>query len=77
MVSHLVEYIIDYLLSNHPTARMLRENFIFKIIPMLNVDGVINGNYRCNLFGADLNRQWIDPSRKTHPTIYYAKNVSI
>jgi murein tripeptide amidase MpaA len=42
---------------------------------MLNVDGVINGNYRCNLFGADLNRQWIEPSRKAHPTIYYAKNV--
>lgn len=48
---------------------------MFKIIPMLNVDGVINGNYRCNLFGADLNRQWIEPSRKAHPTIYYTKNV--
>lgn len=43
---------------------------------MLNPDGVINGNYRCDLSGADLNRQWIDPSKKLHPTIYNAKFVS-
>ena len=75
MVSFLIEFIIDFLLSNHPIARTLRDNFTFRIIPMLNPDGVIIGNYRCNLTGADLNRQWVDPSRKNHPTIYYAKNV--
>ena len=53
----------------------MRENFIFKIIPMLNIDGVVNGNYRCNLAGVDLNRQWIDPSKKSHPTIYHAKQL--
>ena len=37
-------------------AKTLRDNFIFKIIPMLNPDGVINGNYRCSLAGCDLNR---------------------
>jgi hypothetical protein len=42
---------------------------------MLNVDGVIIGNYRCNLAMVDLNRQWIDPSRKSHPTIYYCKQL--
>jgi hypothetical protein len=40
---------------------------------MLNIDGVIVGNYRCNLSGSDLNRQWIEPSKKYHPTIYYTK----
>jgi len=40
---------------------------------MLNIDGVINGNNRVNLAGVDLNRQWIDPSKKFHPTIFYAK----
>ena len=59
MSSFVIEYIIDFLLGNSPTARMLRENFVFKIVPMLNIDGVIIGNYRCNLSGADLNRQWI------------------
>ena len=42
---------------------------------MLNVDGVIVGNYRCNLSGADLNRQWIEPSKKSHPTIYFTKQL--
>jgi murein tripeptide amidase MpaA len=43
--------IIDYLTSASPEARVLRENFVFKIVPMLNPDGVINGNYRCSLVG--------------------------
>jgi hypothetical protein len=46
---------------------------VFKIVPMLNPDGVINGNYRCSLSGHDLNRQWKDPSKKLHPTIFYTK----
>jgi hypothetical protein len=31
---------------------------VFKIIPIINVDGVIFGNYRCSLSGIDLNRTW-------------------
>lgn len=42
---------------------------------MLNPDGVVNGNYRCNLAGVDLNRQWIDPSKKLHPSIFNTKLV--
>ena len=30
---------------------------------MLNVDGVIIGNYRCSLAGNDLNRRWHNPSK--------------
>jgi len=37
---------------------MLRHHFVFKIIPMVNVDGVIHGNNRCSLAGVDLNRHW-------------------
>lgn len=62
-------------MGNSSVAKILRENFIFKIVPMLNVDGVIIGNYRCNLAMVDLNRQWIDPSRKNHPTIYHCKQL--
>jgi hypothetical protein len=36
----------------------LRENFVIKIVPMINVDGVINGNYRSNFLSNDVNRQW-------------------
>jgi murein tripeptide amidase MpaA len=55
-VSYVIEYIIDFIAGNSMEARILRENFIFKIVPMLNIDGVLNGNYRCNLAGVDLNR---------------------
>jgi len=56
MASFVIEYIIDFLTGNTQEARILRENFIFKIVPMLNIDGVIIGNYRCNLSLVDLNR---------------------
>ena len=56
-------------------AQTLRKNFIFKIIPMLNPDGVINGNYRCSLAGCDLNRRWKFPSRQLQPTVYNTKKL--
>lgn len=56
-------------------AKLLRQRYIFKIIPMLNPDGVINGNYRCSLAGCDLNRRWKFPNKKIHPTIYHAKKL--
>ena len=52
---------------------MLRNNYVFKIIPMLNPDGVIIGNYRCSLAGVDLNRQWLAPNSRTFPTNYHTK----
>ncbi|XP_076795009.1 cytosolic carboxypeptidase 1 isoform X2 [Arvicanthis niloticus] len=66
---------LEYLMSNSPTAQSLRESYIFKIVPMLNPDGVINGNHRCSLSGEDLNRQWQSPNPELHPTIYHAKGL--
>ncbi|XP_032956241.1 cytosolic carboxypeptidase 4 isoform X3 [Rhinolophus ferrumequinum] len=66
---------LEFLVSSDPVARLLRENFIFKIIPMLNPDGVINGNHRCSLRGEDLNRQWLSPGAPLQPTIYHAKGL--
>jgi len=40
---------------------------------MLNPDGVILGNARWGFAGWDLNRYWIDPNKKEHPTIYSVK----
>lgn len=58
--SWMMKGTIDYLISDQ--ARDLRKQFIFKIIPMINPDGVINGNYRCSLAGCDLNRRYKTPS---------------
>ncbi len=71
--SYIMEGIIRFLTSQHKDAKILRQNYIFKLVPMLNPDGVIYGNYRCSLLGVDLNRRWINPSKILHPTIYYTK----
>jgi len=60
----LIEFLVD---PNNKEAAILRNNFVFKIIPMLNPDGVVNGNYRCSMAGCDLNRQWDKPSKVGTP----------
>jgi hypothetical protein len=65
--------LIQFLLSEDPLAVTLRKKCIFKIVPMLNPDGVINGSHRCSLAGHDLNRQWKTPSRTLSPTIFWTK----
>lgn len=65
--------LIEFLISDDPDAIQIRKNFIVKIIPMLNPDGVIYGNYRTSLLGFDLNRRWVDPSRIYEPEIFYSK----
>lgn len=71
--SWIMKGIIDFLLSDKPVAQRLRETFVFKLVPMLNPDGVINGCHRCSLVGQDLNRQWSFPDPDLHPTIYHTK----
>ncbi|KAM9743726.1 cytosolic carboxypeptidase 1 isoform 2-T3 [Menidia menidia] len=66
---------LEFLMGTSPLAVSLREAYIFKIVPMLNPDGVINGNHRCSLSGEDLNRQWLTPNPELHPTIYHTKSL--
>jgi murein tripeptide amidase MpaA len=73
--SYLMEYFITLLIGDSPEARYLRERFVFKIVPMVNVDGVIYGNFRCDISGFDLNRQWRLPNRILHPQIWALKNI--
>ena len=42
---------------------------------MVNPDGVILGNSRCNLYGYDLNRQWKNPNAKISPEVVKLKNI--
>ena len=65
-------------------AAALRDRFVFKIVPMLNPDGVIIGNTRsgiqacysnrhrtrCNLAGRDLNRQYKSVIKEAFPPVF-------
>jgi murein tripeptide amidase MpaA len=44
--SFISEGILDFLVSDETEAEQLREKYVFKIVPMLNPDGVVIGNYR-------------------------------
>lgn len=71
--SFMIEGVIEFLISTNEIASNLRENYVFKIVPMINIDGVIHGNNRCSLSGSDLNRKWGNPDKNLHPEIYYTK----
>ena len=57
-----MEGFLKELASDSEPARFLKEKFLFKIMPMINVDGVRHGNFRFCASGVDLNRRWKDPS---------------
>ena len=57
--SYVMHGLIKFLVSSDPIATMLKDKFIFKIIPMINPDGVIVGNNRCSILGRDMNRSYI------------------
>ncbi|XP_034247129.1 uncharacterized protein LOC117648622 [Thrips palmi] len=71
--SWMMKGFMDFLTGNSNQAKELRDKFIFKLVPMLNPDGVIVGNNRCSLTGRDLNRQYRTVIRETYPPVWHTK----
>lgn len=68
--SFIMEKILE-LLSRNVNSKVdwLLSKYQFRIFPMVNVDGVIYGNFRCDLIGFDLNRCWKTPISELHPQV--------
>lgn len=75
--SWMMRGVIDFLTSTDPDAVTLRSKAVFKIVPFLNPDGVVNGHHRTGLYGVDLNRHWSTPAPDVCPTVYSLKHVCI
>ncbi|XP_063548384.1 cytosolic carboxypeptidase 1-like isoform X6 [Cydia strobilella] len=73
--SWVMDGTLSCLLGDTDVAASLRAKYVFKIVPMLNVEGVINGCHRCGLTNEDLNRRWSKPSPVLHPSIYHTKGL--
>jgi murein tripeptide amidase MpaA len=79
--SFVVEGAMKFVLSDAAAARKLRDENIFKFIPMLNPDSVVAGEVRFNLNGFDPNRQWNEVDLRDKrwleriPEIWFAKKA--
>ncbi|XP_055899496.1 cytosolic carboxypeptidase 2-like isoform X32 [Biomphalaria glabrata] len=73
--SWMLKGFLDFVTSSSPDAKLLRDSFIFKVVPMLNPDGVIVGNYRCSLTGRDLNRNYKTALKDAYPSVFHTKQM--
>ncbi|XP_040578067.1 cytosolic carboxypeptidase 2 isoform X2 [Lepeophtheirus salmonis] len=73
--SWILRGMLLFLSGNSMHATLLRDRYIFKIVPMLNPDGVIVGNTRTSLAGRDLNRQYKSVIKEAFPPIFHVKSL--
>jgi murein tripeptide amidase MpaA len=61
--------------AGDPVARQLLDRAVFHIVPNMNPDGSARGNLRTNAAGANLNREWMEPSPQTSPEVYHVRRA--
>lgn len=74
--SYVLEGLINTILSESSLGNSLRQNYVFKIVPMHNPDGIILGNYRTNATSINLENQWLFDNKIFNP-IYLQDNAPI
>jgi len=55
----MMEGFIDFITGDDSVAVELRKRIVFHILPCINPDGVVAGNYWVCMSGNDLNRRYL------------------
>ena len=58
-----------------PVARILRQKCRLHLVPNCNPDGSRRGHLRTNAVGANLNREWIEPTAGRSPEVLALRNA--
>lgn len=56
-----------------PVARAVLDRAVLHVVPHMNPDGARRGNLRVNAAGANLNREWAEPTMETSPEVYLTR----
>jgi len=74
MAEWFVEGLLDRLLDeSDPVARLLSQRAVLHVVPNMNPDGSVRGNLRTNAAGANLNREWMEPSLARSPEVFHVR----
>lgn len=74
MAEWFIEGLLNRLLDTQdPTSRALLDRATFYVVPNMNPDGSVLGNLRTNAAGANLNREWLEPSLQSSPEVFHVR----
>lgn len=74
MAEWFVEGFLERLLDvDDSVSRALLERCVFHVVPNMNPDGAARGNLRTNAAGANLNREWAEPSMERSPEVFLVR----
>ncbi len=76
MAQWWMEGFLDRLLDpDDPVSRELLQRVRFAVVPNMNPDGSFRGHLRTNAAGANLNREWQNPSLERSPEVYHVRQA--
>jgi len=74
MAEHWMEGFLDRLLdADDPVSRRLLNRARLHIVPNMNPDGSRRGHLRTNATGANLNREWLEPTLERSPEVFLVR----
>jgi len=74
MAEWFAEGFLERLLdTDDSVSRVLLERCVFYVVPNMNPDGAVLGNLRTNASGANLNREWANPTMERSPEVFLVR----